>query len=63
MASTRPRMSDNPFSVANKPPTAAIISPPANARFNTDETVVLQGSGLDLEDGSLGDSTLTWRST
>jgi hypothetical protein len=55
--------SDNPFSVANKPPTAAIISPPANARFNTDETVVLQGSGLDLDDGSLGDSALTWRST
>ncbi|HEY3231451.1 MAG TPA: hypothetical protein VGJ87_19640, partial [Roseiflexaceae bacterium] len=56
-------VSDNPFSVANKPPTAALISPPANARFNTDETVVLQGSGLDLEDGSLGDSALTWRST
>jgi len=56
-------VSDNPFNVANKPPTAAIISPPANSNFNAGETVVLQGSGLDLEDGSLGDSALSWRST
>ncbi len=55
-------VSDNPFNVANKPPTAAITSPPANASFNADATIVLQGSGLDLEDGSLGDSALTWTS-
>jgi hypothetical protein len=55
-------ISDNPFTVANKPPSAAIISPPSGATFTTGLMVVLQGVGLDLENGSLGDSASSWTS-
>jgi hypothetical protein len=53
-------ISDNPFTVGNKPPSAAIISPPSGAAFTTGPKVVLEGAGMDLEDGSLGDSALSW---
>jgi hypothetical protein len=50
------------FSVANKPPRTAITSPATGARFNTNVIVILEGLGLDLEDGSLDDSALHWSS-
>jgi hypothetical protein len=56
-------MSDNPFTVGNKPPSAAIISPPSGAAFTTGPKVVLEGAGMDLENGSLGDSALSWVSS
>ena len=55
--------SDNPFTVGNKPPDAAIISPSSGAEFTTGPKVVLEGAGMDLEDGSLGDSALSWVSS
>jgi hypothetical protein len=56
-------ISDNPFTVLNKPPSAAIISPPSNAVFTTGPKVVLEGACVDLEDGSMGDSALSWGSS
>ncbi len=53
-------VSDNPFSVANKPPTAAIVSPPTGMSFPANTKVTLQADGADLEDGSLGDAAFTW---
>jgi hypothetical protein len=55
-------VADNPFSVANKPPTTAIVSPPTGASFPANTMVTLQGIGADLEDGSLGDTALSWSS-
>jgi hypothetical protein len=55
-------LSDNPFTIGNKPPEAVIISPPSGAAFTTGPKVVLEGAGMDLEDGSLGDSALSWAS-
>ncbi len=55
--------SNNPFTVGNKPPDAAIISPPYGAAFTTGPKIVLEGAGLDLENGSLGDSALSWTSS
>jgi hypothetical protein len=56
--------SNNSFSVGNKPPSAAvIISPPSGAIFTAGPKVVLEGAGMDLENGSLGDSALSWVSS
>jgi hypothetical protein len=55
-------VSDNPFSVANKPPTAVITSPPSAASFNANTMITLQGAGMDLEDGFMSDSALSWTS-
>lgn len=55
-------VSDNPFAVPNKPPTAAIISPSFGARFNTGSLVVLEGLGADLEEGDMDESALRWTS-
>jgi len=54
--------SDNPFSIGNKPPEAAVISPPSGVEFTTGPKIVLLGAGMDLEDGSMGDSALNWAS-
>jgi hypothetical protein len=54
---------DDSFTVGNKPPVAAIISPPSGAAFTTGPKVVLEGAGSDLENGSLGDSALSWVSS
>jgi hypothetical protein len=48
--------------VANKRPTTAIISPPTGASFPASTKVTLQGISADLEDGSLGDTALSWSS-
>lgn len=53
---------DNPFAVINKPPSAAILSPPTGMSFPSNTKLTLQGMGSDLEDGSLGDSALNWSS-
>jgi hypothetical protein len=55
--------SDNPFSVANKPPMAVIQSPSSGVIFTAGPKVDLEGSGADLEDGSLGDNALSWASS
>jgi hypothetical protein len=55
--------SDNAFTIANKPPSAVIISPPTGAAFTMGPKVVLQGAGLDLENGALDGSALSWSSS
>jgi hypothetical protein len=55
-------VSNNPFAVANKPPAVAIVSPPTGASFPADTKVTLEGTGADLQDGSLRDAALTWSS-
>jgi glucose/arabinose dehydrogenase len=46
----------------NTPPEAAIDAPAANKRFRVGETIVLNGSGNDEEDGgALPDGRLSWR--
>ena len=51
-----------PLTVANKNPTAAIEAPLDQASFLRGENVLMLGEGMDLEDGSLPDSSLTWTS-
>jgi len=55
-------ISDYVFTVPNKPPTAVIISPLTMAQLTDIVPVVLEGRGVDLEDGSLGDGALQWSS-
>ncbi len=55
--------SDNSFGVGNKGPTVAIVSPPPGGTFDASLAVTLQGSGSDLEDGSLGNAALSWSSS
>ena len=55
-------VSDNAFGVANKPPTAAIVSPPTDTSFPANTKLTLQATGADLEDGSLGDAAFNWSS-
>lgn len=55
--------SDNPFAVGEKPPLASIVSPPGGETFDAGTPVTLQGEGVDLEDGSLGDGALSWSSS
>jgi hypothetical protein len=52
-----------PFPVANKAPVAAIEAPLDQAAFAYGENVLLLGEGMDLEEGSLPDSALTWTSS
>ena len=52
-----------PFTVANKAPVAAIEAPLDQAAFAYGENVLLLGEGMDLEEGSLPDSALTWTSS
>ncbi len=51
-----------PFTVSGKAPTALIISPADQAVYAPGDTVVFVGDGMDLEDGSLPDGSLTWSS-
>jgi hypothetical protein len=52
--------SDGPFQVATQPPDAHISQPTNEAVFTTDVQIILNGNGLDAEDGPLGDSALQW---
>ncbi|MEZ4863805.1 MAG: choice-of-anchor Q domain-containing protein [Caldilineaceae bacterium] len=54
--------SDGPFTVWGHAPTAAILAPAADATFVVSQTVILHGSGYDVEDGELTGGALTWQS-
>lgn len=55
-------VSDAPFTVGSKPPQATILSPEGNGNAVNGASILLQGSGYDLEDGNLADPALTWLS-
>jgi hypothetical protein len=55
-------ISNGPFSVAFKKPTARIISPATNNTYLDEQTIILVGEAYDREDGIMGDSQLTWHS-
>ncbi len=54
--------SDGTFTVLDHAPTASISSPEDNRLYVGDQMVILEGTGADVEDGSLGDSGLSWAS-
>jgi hypothetical protein len=54
--------SDEPFTVARKPPQAAIDWPADGRSFRPGEVVMLSGYAWDPEDGPLPDASLTWES-
>ncbi len=51
---------DEAISVPNKPPVANILNPQANDSYLPGGLLVLEGIGIDLEDGTLPDGNLTW---
>jgi hypothetical protein len=44
----------------NRPPRAAITSPPEGATFKAGEVIAFAGSASDTEDGSIPDVQLAW---
>jgi hypothetical protein len=50
-----------PFTLKNRPPEPAIITPGAGQIFPAGEGVLLQGSATDAEDGGLAPEALTWQ--
>ncbi len=48
------------FSVANHAPEVYISTPASASSFPAGQSVVLQGSAMDIEDGSIGDAALSW---
>ncbi len=56
-------ISTHSFTVGNKPPVATIMSPSSGALFYTGPQIVLEGTGVDPEDSSLGVSSLSWGSS
>jgi hypothetical protein len=54
--------SDATFRVARHSPVATITAPQENALFTGNQSVLLEGFATDVEDGSLGDTALTWSS-
>lgn len=55
--------SDATFSVAKHPPRVSIRSPENGRLYVESQTIVLEGSAFDNEDGQLGDTSLTWSSS
>jgi hypothetical protein len=55
--------SNDPFTVGNKVPLANILSPSTGAAFTPGPQIILDGSGVDFEDGSLSNSALSWDSS
>jgi hypothetical protein len=53
---------DQTLSVPNKAPFGTVLNPLDNSFFRVGQLVVLQGMGVDLEDGTLPDGSLTWAS-
>lgn len=53
---------DEAISIPNKLPTASILTPDNNTLFQPGALVVLQGIGVDMEDGTLPDEALHWSS-
>lgn len=56
-------VSDSPFTVDLKIPSATIISPESDQNFVFGTAVLMNGTGYDLEDGYLNESTLCWKSS
>lgn len=56
-------MSNSVFSVAKKPPQVDIRQPETNALYVGSQTVILEGSAYDAEDGLLSDVALSWHSS
>ncbi|MCB0105903.1 MAG: hypothetical protein KDE53_08335, partial [Caldilineaceae bacterium] len=54
--------SDGTFTVFGHAPQAAILAPAANSTVVASQTVLLHGSGYDVEDGMLPDSAFAWQS-
>ena len=54
--------SNGVFSVGRHAPQVQISQPANNATFAGDQSLVLEGSSMDVEDGALAGSTLTWSS-
>ncbi len=48
------------INVGNTPPTPTITAPTASTRFRAGQTITLQGSASDAQDGTLPDSSLSW---
>lgn len=48
------------ITLPNQPPTVRILAPQQNARWVYGQTVNLMGEALDLQDGGLSGSALTW---
>jgi len=55
--------SDGDFSVPAKGPRAAILSPKPGARISYGQLLTFEGSGNDLEDGTLAGARLQWSSS
>lgn len=51
------------FTIANRPPVAAITTPAPGSQFWSDQVINFTGEGFDLRDGPLGDTALTWQSS
>ena len=47
--------------VGNTPPAPTIVAPTSNTQFRVGQTITLQGSATDAQDGTLADSALSWR--
>jgi hypothetical protein len=50
------------FNVSPHAPSAAIVSPEANHLYVADQTIILNGTAIDTEDGILAGSRLSWTS-
>lgn len=53
---------DQAISIPNQAPVAAILSPQNKSVILPGGLVVLQGTGIDMEDGTLGEERLVWSS-
>jgi hypothetical protein len=53
---------DEAISIPNKLPVATILNPIVNQAYQPGDLIVLQGMGVDLEDGTLPDEKLSWSS-
>ena len=51
------------FTVPEHAPETVITGPANNRLFIGDQTIILEGMGLDVTDGLLGDASLTWMSS
>ncbi|MBI1295059.1 hypothetical protein GC175_08885 [bacterium] len=49
------------FTLANRPPDAAILAPAPGQAFAAGDAVLLQGTAVDIEDGSLPAASLSWQ--